>query len=273
MKLILLSILITFSFAKERIIVLSPSINEIVYALGAGDEIVGNTEYCTFPKASLTVTKLGGFFNPNLEKILSLQPTIVIMQQNNLKLSLQLNKLDIQTKVVKIDRLHNIKNSILTIGKLIDKNHEAQNIVNDIDDHLDALKGIVSHKKILIVIGHNTSLVKQIFVVGQNLYFDDIINASGNKNALQSKRKGQPILNQENIIATNPDIVILLAPFIKKKGLNPQDLIAPWKALPISAGKEGQIYIIDGEYAGVPSDRLILFLKDFKDILHAFKNH
>ncbi len=274
MKFILLTILITFSFAKQqRIIALSPSINEIVYALGAGDNVVGNTEYCTFPKASLSVTKVGGFFNPNLEKILSLQPTIVIMQQNNLKLSKQLNKLGIQTKVVKIERLQHIKSTILTIGELIDKSREAKKIVDDINNHLGVLKDIVTHKKILIVIGHNTSLVKQIFVVGQNLYIDDIINVSGNKNALQSNRKGQPILNQENIIATNPDMVILLAPFMKEKGLSSQDLIAPWKALPIHAGKKDQIYIIDGEYAGVPSDRLVLFLKDFKKILHAFKNH
>jgi len=273
MKIILFFILTLCSFAQQRIIALSPSINEIVYALGAGDDIVGNTEYCTFPKASYSVTKVGGYFNPNLEKILSLQPTVVIMQQNNLKLSLQLNKLGIKTKVVRIDRLHNIKSSILTIGNLINKKSEAQNIVKDIESHLDALKGIVSNKKILIVIGHNTSLVKQIFVVGQNLYFDDIINSSGNHNALQSKRKGQPILNQENIIATNPDIVILLAPFMKEKNLSSKDLIVPWKALPIHAGKEDQIYIIDKKYAGVPSDRLVLFLKDFKDILHAFKNH
>lgn len=273
MKILLFSIFITFSIAGQRIVTLSPAINEIVYALGAGDKVVGNTEYCTYPKTSSSVTKVGGYFNPNLEKILSLQPTIVIMQQNNLKLGKQLNKLGIKTKIVKIDRLHNIKSSILTLGKLIDKSSEAKNIVDDIESHLAALKGIVTHKKILIVIGHNTSLVKQIFVVGQNLYFDDIINSSGNHNALQSKRKGQPILNQENIIATNPDIVILLAPFMKEKGLTPQDLIAPWKELPIRAGREDQIYIIGKKYAGVPSDRLVLFLKDFKEILNAVKNH
>ncbi len=272
MKLILLTILITFSFSKERIVALSPSINEIVYALGAGDEVVGNTKYCTFPKASLSVKKVGGYFNPNLEKIIFLQPTIVIMQQNNLKLSHQLNKLGIKTKVVKIDRLHNIKSSILTIGKIIDKKSEAENIVDDIDKNLDELKSIVSNKKILMVIGHNTSLVKQIFVVGQNLYLNDIINSSGNTNALQSTREGQPILNRENIIATNPDIVILLAPFMEEKDLSAKDLIAPWLELSTNAGKSNQIYIIDKKYAGVPSDRLVLFLKDFKDILNAFSN-
>ncbi len=272
MKLILLIILITFSFSKERIIALSPSINEIVFALGAGGNVVGNTEYSTYPQESKRVTKVGGYFSPSLEKIIMLKPSIVIMQENNFKLSKQLNKLNIKTKVVKIDRLNNIKDSILSIGEIIGKSSEAKDIVKDIDSNLNALKGIVSNKKILIVIGHNTTLVKQIFVVGQNLYLNDIIEASGNTNALQSNRKGQPVLNRENIIATNPDIVILLAPFMKEKNLSFEDLVLPWKELPIEASKKEHIYIIDKKYAGVPSNRLVLFLKDFKEILIEFKS-
>ncbi|MCH9739938.1 MAG: helical backbone metal receptor [Epsilonproteobacteria bacterium] len=256
--------------ATERIIALSPSINEIVFALGLGEQVVGNTEYCTYPKEAKSITKVGGYFKPNLEKIISLKPSIVIMQQHNLKLSQQLNQLGIKTKVVEIDRVHNIKSSILELGELLDKKREAKEIVTNIDNNLTSLKGIVKNKKILIVIGHNTSLIKQIFVAGQNLYFNDIIEASGNQNALQSTQKGQPILNQENIIATNPDIVILLAHSMEEKGLKPSDLINPWKQLPIRAGKTGQIYIIDKEYAGIPSDRLVLFLEDFRNILRSY---
>jgi len=261
-----------FSFAQEqqpRIVTLSPAVNEIVYALGAGVDVVGNTQYCTYPEASQTVTKVGGYFSPNLEKILSLKPSIVILQQNNTKLALRLNKLHIPTKIIHIDRLPHIKKAILELGVLLDKETKAQSIVSDIDKALADIKDIVKNKKILIIIGHNTELVKQIFVVGQNLYLDDIINASGNVNALQSKRKGQPILNQENIIATNPDIVILLAHSMHQKGLSRSDLIDPWLALPISAKKHKDIYIIDKEYSGIPSDRLVLFLQDFKKILNA----
>ena len=272
MKLLLLLLLVNFSYANQRIVTLSPSINEIVYALGVGKSVVGNTQYCIYPKESQSVTKVGGYFSPSLEKIVALQPTIVIMQQSSFKLSKRLNSLGIKTKIVKIDRLHNIKSSILTIGEIVHKSKEAQTIVEIINKSLKDLEGIVSNKKILMVIGHNTSLVKQIFVVGQNLYLNDIIEISDNKNALQSNRKGQPVLNQENIIATNPDLVILLAHSMKEKGLSKKDLIEPWEKLPINAGKNSQIYIVDKEYSGIPSHRLILFLKDFKEILLEFAN-
>jgi len=272
MKIILFLLLTFYIYAQERIVTLSPAINEIVYALGAGNDVVGNTQYCMYPKATQSVTKVGGYFSPNLEKILSLKPSIVIMQQNNKKLAIKLEKLGINTKIIQIDRLPHIKNAILELGTLLHKESNAKEIVSKINQALADIKEIVKDKKILIVIGHNTSLVKQIFVVGQNLYLDDIINASGNTNALQSKRKGQPILNQENIISTNPDIVILLAHSMHQRGLTPSDLIAPWKELPINAGRSGDIYIIDKEYSGIPSDRLVLFLHDFKKILHDVKN-
>jgi len=267
MKTILLLLLTLYTYAQERIVTLSPAINEIVFALGSGDEVVGNTQYCTYPKASQSVPKVGGYFSPSLEKILALKPSIVIMQPNNTKLAQKLKKLGIKTKIIPIDRLPHIKKAILELGVLLHKEKNSKYIVTKIDNALNDIKNITKDKKILIVIGHNTSLVKQIFVVGQNLYLDDIINASGNTNALHSTRKGQPILNQENIIATNPDIVILLAHSMHQRGLSEYDLTEPWRELPISAGKTNDIYIIDKEYSGIPSNRLVLFLQDFKKIL------
>ena len=271
-KLFLLLAITVNIYAIERIVALSPSANEIVFALGKGDKIVGNTSYCRYPKASLEITKVGGYFNPSLEKILALNPTLVIMQENNYKLNSKLEQLDVKTKVIKIDRLSNIKTSILDIGKTLNKEKEAKKVVNNINKELEKLKNITKDKKILVVMGHNISLASRIFVSGQNLYFDDIINESGNTNALQSQKKGQPMLNMENIIATNPDIVILLAHSMHEKGLSRDDLINPWRELPVNAGKTNSIYIIDKLYAGIPSDRLVYFLRDFQKILNDYKN-
>jgi len=256
--------------AQERIIALSPSINEIIFALGAGDKIVANTDYSLFPKASINIPKVGGYFSPSLEKIVTLKPSLVIMQYNNHKLSLKLKKLGIKTKVVEIDKLDNIKKSITEIGDILNKTKEATKIVENINKELESLHDIVTNKKILIVFGRNTDLSKHIFVAGQNLYFNEIINESNNTNALQSTRKGQPILNMENIIASNPDIVLLLAR-CEVDGVSNETLIKPWLELPISASKTKAIYVNSNIYASIPSDRLILFLKDFRELLEDYK--
>ncbi len=254
-------------FAYDRIIALSPAINEIIFTLGHGNKIVGNTTYCKFPKQSQDIAKVGGYFSPSVEKILNLKPDIVIMQENNLDLSHKLEKIGIKTKVVKIDTIESIKNTISDLGEMLDNKTKADEIIGEINDSLKSLKGIVENKKIIIPIGYNTDLSKEIYVVGQNLYFDDIIEASGNQNALQSSRKGQPVLNMEKILKINPDIVIILSPLMVEKGLSKEELINPWKQLPINAAKTDAIYVQTGDYAGIPSDRIVQFIKDFKGFL------
>ncbi len=257
-------------FSNERIIALSPAINEIIFALGADEQIVGNTTYSHYPKASDKIPKVGGYFSPSLERIIALKPTLVIMQDNNERLSSKLRRLGIKTKVIKIDTLNSITKAILEIGKRLKKEEKAKEIVEKINQELKKLQNIISGKKILIVFGCNQTLDKQIFVAGQNLYYDEIINESNNTNALHSNRKGQPILNMENIIACNPDIVLLLAR-CKANGVSNKALIEPWLKLPISASKTKSIYINSHIYAGIPSDRLVLFLKDFREMLEAYR--
>jgi len=272
MKKTLLILFTTLSlYAQERIVALSPAINEIIFALGAGNSVVANTDYALFPEASKKLPKVGGYFSPSLEKILALNPSLVIMQQNNHKLALKLKRLGIKSKIIKIDKLDNIKKAMSDIGEIVNKKEEAQKIVHDIDKELSNLDNIINNKKILIVFGRNSNLSKHIFVAGQNLYFDEIINESNNTNALQSTRKGQPILNMENIIASNPDMVLLLARS-DQKSISDKELIALWKTLPISASKNDAIYINNQTYASMPSDRLVLFLRDFHELLEDYKS-
>lgn len=270
-KFLLLFILSLALQAQERIVALSPAINEIIFALDAGDSIIANTDHARYPEEAKKLPKVGGYFAPNLEKIILLQPTLVVMQKNNIQMAKKLNILGIKTKVIHIDSLSSIKKAILELGLLLDKETKAKSIVKEINHELNTLKNITNNKKILIVFGRNVDLSKNVFVAGQNLYYDEIINSSGNTNALQSSRKGQPILNMENIIATNPDMVLLLAR-CEGDGISDEALIKPWLELPISAAKTKTIYINPHIYAGIPSDRLILFLQDFRTMLEAYKD-
>ena len=272
MKFLLLLLFTINLFSYDRIIALSPSINEIIYALGDGEKIVGNTTYCTFPIEAQSKPKVGGYFSPSIEKILSLKPDIVILQKSSIKLASKLESLGIKTKVVQLTTLEDIKDSIYQIGNILNKQTKAQEILTTLEEKLTQTQNILKDKKILFVIGHNLKLDSRIFVAGQNLYFDDIINQSGNTNAFKSERSGQPILNMENLIATNADIVILLAPFTKQKQLTKEQLIQPWLKLPINAARTKTIYVLDKEYAGISSHRLIYFLEDFKGFLQDAKN-
>ena len=119
MKYLLLLLFTINLYSYDRIIALSPSINEIIFALGGGDKIVGNTEYCKYPKEAIAKPKVGGYFSPSLEKMLALKPDMVIMQQSSYKLSRQLEDLGIKTKVAKLKTLDDIKDTVKIIGDVL----------------------------------------------------------------------------------------------------------------------------------------------------------
>ncbi len=252
--------------ANERIIPLAPALNEIVYALGEGDEIVANTTYATYPKEAQTKPKVGGYFSVSLEKILALHPSLVLMQQNNLALKPKLEHFGIKTKLIKSQSLEDIKQGIQEIGKLTDTSTKATELVKKINQSVKSTQGILKDKKILIVFGRQFDLKKSIYISGNHLYFADIIRASGNQNAFTEQSIKQPTLSYEGIIATNPDIIYILAHLVKGEK-EMQDLLKAWQNIPVTAAKAKTIYVTTKKYAGMPSQRVINYIEDFKAIL------
>ncbi|QKJ23199.1 ABC transporter substrate-binding protein [Poseidonibacter lekithochrous] len=255
-------------FGEQRIITLSPSINEIVFALGEGKNIVANTQYSDYPEESKSIPKVGGYATISLEKIIAYKPTVVITQNYDEKLLRNLKALGINTLIFKTDTISSIKKTITTLGKYFKRDEKANELVKTIDESLASLSNIVKNKKILTVIGPRKNLNNQIYIAGNNLYFEDVLKASNNKNAYYSESTNQPVVNSEKIINMNPDIIVLLSPFLDGKIEEQERLKTLWQTLPVNASINKDIYIIDKTYSGIPSHRVIYFIRDFKKILN-----
>ncbi len=270
---ILLLVLCFLSFLPaKRIITLTPAVNEIVFALGKGSDVVGTCEYCTFPKEAATLPKVGGFFSVSLEKIVALKPDLVIMGESNIPLKPKLQKLGIASLDIPTTSLQDLKTGIDTIAHTLHVPQQSQQINQSIHEALLATQHILNRQKILIVFGAPEDLRQQIFIAGRHLYLSDIISQSGNLNAFTDDTTRQPVLSYEGLIATASDIVIILAPYAAKEHRSKQSIISPWLKLPIPAAKAGTIYVIDKEYAGIPSDRVRFFIQDFERILRDAKS-
>ena len=256
----------------ERIVTLSPSVNEIIFALGEGENIVANTQHSDFPLESKSIKKIGGYNSISLEKILKVNPTVVVGQDYDEKLNSNLKALGITTLSYKTNTISLIKNTINELGIFFKQESKAKELNTNIDNAMVSVAGIVKDKKILIIISPKDSLSNQIFVSGNHIYFEDVILASGNKNAYFSNSTAQPVVNTEKIIGMNPDIIILLAPFLEDDLKAQTKLINTWKQLPVNASKDDNIYTIDKLYAGIPSHRVEYFIKDYRKILENVRN-
>ena len=271
-KLLYLLLFFNISFfgtlsANERIITLSPAINEIVFALGLGDKVIANTDFCDFPIESKKIEKVGGYGSVSLEKVLKLNPSTIINQSYDKKLNQDLSSLGFKTLVYNSNNIEDIEFTIRDLGDKFDKNIEAKKLNDDIENSLKSIENIIKNQKILIVISPQNTLSSQIYVAGNFVYFEDIIKKSQNQNAYQSSLKSQPVINSEKIISLNPDIIVLLAPFLENEETKQEDMKKMWEKLPINASKQKNIYIIDKLYSGIPSHRVKNLIDDFKEIL------
>lgn len=241
--------------ANERIISLSPSITEIVFALKKGDDMVATSSYSLYPKEAQKLPIIGGYENPYLEKILALYPTLVVGQSFNQSTLNKLQKFNIKTLTLNLKTIQNIKKSIALLAKEIDSNEDKKLIQNIESAIKNAPKSKKSHS-VMIVYGLREDLRTATYIAGHNIFFEDIILACGNTNAYTQRTANQPVLSYENIIALNPDQIIILHSHATEGGVNVKKALQNWYNLPTNASKNSKISIVDENYLHIPSHRV-----------------
>ena len=266
MRIVLILLFSLTIYAQERIIALAPSISEIIFALGIGDEIVGVSEYASYPPEIKKITKIGGYSNPSLEKIFSLNPTLVIGQNHYNKTLRQLNKLGIKTLSLEMSTISTIQDSIRKIANALDS--DPSPLLEPIDKAIEQAQGKPkTDQKILIVYGLSLDINRGLYIAGHNIFYEDIIHLCGAKNAYTQEELSQPVLNYEGLISINPDKVILLhhgatdgeVDFLKAKEL--------WYNIPINAGINKEITILSKDYLSIPSHRIAQSITDLCEVI------
>jgi len=254
--------------ANERIVSLSPSITEIVYALDAGEKMVATSTYSLYPKEAQMLPIVGGYTNPHIEKILSHKPTLVIGQSFNTNTLKNLKHFHIKTLQLKLKTLEDIKNSITKLGKTLHKTAEAKKLTTNITDAITNTHKEKKTHSVMIVYGLKEDLRSGIYIAGKDIFFDDIITLSGNTNVYTDNSTEQPVLNYENVIALNPDQIIILHSHATEANVNIKSALDSWYKLPTNASKNKQITIIDEDYLHIPSHRVALTIKRLMETMN-----
>jgi iron complex transport system substrate-binding protein len=240
--------------ANERIVSLSPSITEIVFALGNGSELVGTSSYSLYPKEAKNLPIIGGYESPDVEKILSLRPTLVVAQSYNKSILKKLKHFGIETLVLRLKSIQNIKDSIIKLANKLHANPDK--LIANIDNALKNAPKSKTFHSVMIVYGLHEDLRSGIYIAGDDIFFDDIITACGNTNAYKTNLTAQPVLNYENVIALNPDQIIILHSHATEANVDVRKALDAWYKLPTNASKNGKISIVDESYLHIPSQRV-----------------
>jgi len=252
----------------KRVISLAPNITEILYALSSEEWLVGNTTACNYPEQAKKVYKVGDYLNPDLERILSLNPDIILADDglNILKLN-QLKEFGIDIQVFKNNNFKDVKESIRKIGRIMKKQKKAKALLKTWNKEIRNIKNRSKGKKlkVFVVLWHNP-----IYVAGKNTFISDLLKICNCENITDDGGEGYFNYNSENIIAKNPDLIITVFHNVK----NGKEIIKSKKEWrDIKAVKKGCIYDqIDPDLLLRPGPRLIKGLKELYLIVSKVRN-
>ncbi len=192
----------TYSSYALRIVSLSPSTTEILFKLGLGNNIVGDTIFSNYPKEAKKITKIGSYIRPNLEKILSLHPDYVIGMREGMNRSIKtkLTEMGIKSKFYKARSVNDIIFMIKDIAQLFNK--DPKPIIEKIEKYY---KQFPQLKKTGIFIVSFSPLI----VSTQNTFVNDIMKCAGVKNIVNNKTLEFVMIDKEYIIKKQPDYIIV----------------------------------------------------------------
>ena len=191
----------------QRVVSLSPAVTEIIYALGAQDILVGRTDFCEYPAEALDIPSIGGISNLNIESIMSRNPDLVISgSMVGKKVTDQMDAMGIpMVCVIEKPHFEALYDNIAAIGKLVNKEREADSLNNMLRDRVNNLSPLTSHlSPCYYVVGFGAS---GNFTAGGNTFINDIIRMAGGRNIAEDIEGWSYSL--EALVQEDPDYIIV----------------------------------------------------------------
>lgn len=191
-----------------RIVSLAPSVTETLFALGAGPDVVGVSQYCDYPPQVRDLPRVGSFLSPNLEAIIALRPTLVVglALSSDVRQIRALNSMGYPVLLVSDDSLQQIETSIETVGARINRQPQAHRLVAEIQAQIAAVRNRLANVKperALMLVGH-----QPMVAVGAGTYLDELMRIARADNIAADAGEQWPHLSMEYIIAMRPQVVL-----------------------------------------------------------------
>ena len=258
--------------SHKRIISMSPAITEVLFKIGAGNRIVGVTEFCDFPEEAKKLPKLGGILNPNVESIVTLQPDLIVHHYDSVKIKNIAIKLGVDYLPVKLTDISSILDSIEQIGQKTGFSENAINLRQKLEGEINFYKKKFNSKKkksVLLLLGDSNDPMRDLYAAGRNTFLGELLNLAGGENILPETFAEYPKISREFIIQKSPEVIIIAGPMAK---LSPEQEIEHkkrWSKFPsVKAVQNGNIHYIAEDYILIPGPRLTKLVDQFSQSIY-----
>lgn len=193
---------------EARVVSISPAMTESLFALGAGDRVVGVSRYCDFPEAATRLPRVGGFLDPSLESILALRPTLVVGHRSpsNRGAVDALAQAGVNTYFPEGERLGNIAQTLRELGDRTRTRAQADALVARLDADVSAISAQAAslpHPRVLLLYG-----LRPLTGAGPHTFADELLRIAGARNVLE-RAAPYSTIGDEQLIALAPDVILV----------------------------------------------------------------
>ena len=253
---------VTIPVKVTRVVSLAPSLTENIYAVGAGDRLVGVTTFCNYPEQAKEVAKIGDTMTPNIERIVALKPDVVFVstasQIEAFMKTLEAN--GIAVYVTNSTRLGQITNMLRKLGDIFGTEEKAEQFAGSLEKRIDAVvnAGYDKTPRVFVQISK-----EPLFTIGRDSFLTGVINAAGGESVTYNVETAYPKLSKETASALNPDAIILSESDDNKE---PNDAFKNSPAV-----RNGRVYKVNADLLSRPGPRLVDALEQIAKDLHPDK--
>lgn len=256
----------------KRIISLVPALTEILFAIGAGPQVIAVSSFDDDPPEVLKLPRVGALLDPDTERILAMRPDLVLTYGSQTDLDTQLAAAGIKTFSYRHGGLADLAPTFRALGTVTGREEQAGRVIAEIEARLEAVRLRVAGRprpRTLLVMGREPQSLRHLDASGGIGFLHDLLTLAGGDNAFGDVKRQAVRASTEMLIARAPDVIIDLK---YSRPLQADDLVKEREAwLPLAsvpAVRNRRIHILVGDHLVVPGPRIARAAEELAQAIH-----
>lgn len=248
-----------------RIVSTAPSITEMLYALGLGERVVGVTDFCHYPPEVIDKPKIGSYINPNFEVILAMQPDLVIVLKEHIRLGERLRAFELPVLELRHNTLAGIEESLLALGRESGVPEATAETVGAMRRGLDRVRSRAAklpRRKVVFFVGRTPGTLRDLVAVGARSFLNELITIAGGDNIFGDAANFYPRISREELLARAPEVIVDMGDMGVTIGVTEDQkhsIVRLWEStMPgLPAVREARVYAVAEDHFMVPGPRVV----------------
>ena len=255
----------------QRIICATPGLTEVVFALGAGDRVVGVSDYVVWPPEALSITRIGGWMNPDRERLLMLQPDLILTQGLHEPLRKFAERHGIRFVQIPTDTLDDVLQQFVIVGALLGQAEEGRQVQEKLAGQLEAIESKIAGvppQRTVMLFERPEGVLRNLTTVGPATFLSSLLELAGGENVFADVVGDYPQISREALLMRAPDVIMEVHGDALTATLR-DVILRDWQAMPsLPAVQEGRIVFLTGDYAMIPGPRIVETVERMARLLH-----